>query len=1306
MPGSTGSLEPLSSPSPSPPPVHPPERNRTVSSTSNHSGAAGLDTDSELSELTEDDQEFETRQNGNDTNDEYTAARTNKRKRSGGIIPEDMWGWATKSNKKTDFRGKPLEEEEEEEETGPAKAMEEEEDEAEVHSSAVVEDRRAKTHTPSAQIDDPPEEEDDVRESEDDAPPSRSDEPAAEDDESGDEADGDDDEPDSAPRATRAEAENEGTSPDLTEDEAADIDDDDEVRDDTNGPRDDVESEDDVEAEGADDGTVLQVPGSAGLGSATPVDNGVPVEGDAEDDADGPVMMEVDSTAPAPALVAPINAAAAASSIMAGSSVVEPPVATPSPTSSRSASPSSRSPSPELEAEAGSDREAEPEQDTARRPRVRTSGKARKSKTRSRAAKKTKAEPAADADADMDADVEQAAADADEGEAVDAEEADAGSPEMELESDLQPAHRAEALDVLATIELKFALLRERLYVEKMEGLAWEEGLIADGTHPELLHLHTELSKRRDKRLELASRRRDYEVANVTKRRRLDEGGVWSWWKNVRDELQTEMLSETSRKKRRLERERRALERPQPVRRIPQPPERVPPPPSLREIIRSDPFGIPSAQSKPSRRLNARKVPASTNVAYPVIDPISPTDLERDMRAIFSQRRPMTGYDPRHVAMMNAGPGFPPQGYDPYMGMPILDGPAVGNRMGPPPGAFQHQHQQQMQLHGSQMQGPPMMQGFPGPGQRLPHHHSAPPGALPNMPHGLLPLDPDMGPLHRPASGLGQPGPLHMQQYAGGLGQGNLMRRSISPVPVQTMHSTSGPGMPIGVGASPLPPGFAGPKSNGWMGIGPPGPSHHENSKEHKRIAIDVDGRERERDKERDRERLADGAKARDRAEREREYERERERDQHLLQPFAQGHRPRQHVSQHAHSHVHVHTGPGQVGLQHPPPHHHHHHHHHVHHHHHPQTSGGIGPAPAAGPSGLGHVSPMAGLPPPNAISGPSQSPRFPRDFEPRRSLNGAQTELIELSSATKQSGASPHMSSLWKGEELPPDPARERSRGPLAPPLGPHERLMGSAQYIVDTRERLGPPLQGMQGGLRSPRNGPGPSTAPASTVPSRRSSWSAPDDGPQTRPSSSLGPSVSGPLLNSASGSQRHTSSRMPRSPSIPQPPIFGSPPMSNGRPLPTPSSPHNSPFSNHIRSPQRSIQPSLPPPQLPLPGSNPRSPSVHPASPEKVNSPSLRAFKHSPPSPNQPKIPSPRKLSVSMAEQPVGANGGTPISGGAGLNPRSSPPLPYIPPPSVHMNTTLPPPRLPSSNLLEGPSPQISSGPVAAKIVPVDGS
>lgn len=46
----------------------------------------------------------------------------------------------------------------------------------------------------------------------------------------------------------------------------------------------------------------------------------------------------------------------------------------------------------------------------------------------------------------------------------------------------------------------------------------------------MIHLQRELLKRRDKRLELATRKRAYEVANVTKRRRTDEDATWSWWK--------------------------------------------------------------------------------------------------------------------------------------------------------------------------------------------------------------------------------------------------------------------------------------------------------------------------------------------------------------------------------------------------------------------------------------------------------------------------------------------------------------------------------------------------------------------------------------------------------------------------------------------------------------------------------------------------------------------------------------------------------------------------------------------------------
>lgn len=121
-------------------------------------------------------------------------------------------------------------------------------------------------------------------------------------------------------------------------------------------------------------------------------------------------------------------------------------------------------------------------------------------------------------------------------------------PEPEDEDpDLQPAHRAEALDVLATIELKFALLRERVYVEKMAGLAWEEALVWDGqyaifshhsdlihlvisgTHPELHYLQSELTKRRDKRLLLASKKRTYEMEALTKKRREEETWCWEGW---------------------------------------------------------------------------------------------------------------------------------------------------------------------------------------------------------------------------------------------------------------------------------------------------------------------------------------------------------------------------------------------------------------------------------------------------------------------------------------------------------------------------------------------------------------------------------------------------------------------------------------------------------------------------------------------------------------------------------------------------------------------------------------------------------
>ncbi|KAI0922794.1 hypothetical protein AcV5_009675 [Taiwanofungus camphoratus] len=1262
MPSSTVSLEPLSSPSPSPPP----EESHTAStSVSNHSGAAALDSGSELSELTEEEQENEKNGKDNDDDDdnEGPSIRASRRK-SGGVVPPPMWDWAYKSNKKEDWKSRQFEEEEEEEQAGPARAMEEEEDEDQDHQSHTMDDRRVRKHAPS----DNGKENDDMHGSEEEDNTHS----AAHEQQSGDE---DDDEDDGEPEAEA------GTA--LTDEEAVSDDegDDDDARDRTTLAADGAESEDDPEPEaaGADEAdTPVDAPAvTAKSGPVSKVAlGGLEGDGDGEGDADTTAMMDVDETAPPVSLVAPLAVAAAGSSIMAGSSVVEPPSPSPSSSSATSRSPScSRSPSPHPEAEGQSDHEPESEpqrKTTGSRPSV----KNKKGKTRTRSSRKAKEEAAPDPEVDADVDTEQVAApEPDEIDGADADEVEVDSPEMELESDLQPAHRAEALDVLATIELKFALLRGRLYVEKMETLAWEEALVAKDTHPELLHLHAELSKRRDKRLELAIRRRDYEVANVTKRRKLDEEAVWSWWKNERDDLQTEMISETNRKRRKLERERRVLERPQPVRRIPSAPQDISEPPTLREIVKTYPFGILS-----SRHSNHAKghVPA-TPLTYPQLTALSPAEITGDLEFLYQHRRAAVGFDPHRPAMMLGA--FPP-GFESYnnVNMTMLDGPGGGNRFALPPPSFQNQQQHpQMQVP------PPMMQGFPNHVSRLPHHHSAPAGSLPNIHHAQIVLDQDMIPTHRPGSGHAQLAPHMQQQYPSmGTMSGSLMRRSISPVPVQSLNNGSGSGMPMGMAASPLPPGFAGSKSNGWVGIGPSAPSPFPvGVKEPRGPNGVIDGREREKE----RERYADGVKARDRADREREFEREREHHMPVIQ---------QRHPNHQHSHQHLHAPPGQAPHHHLGPHHHHHHHHHVLHHHHPQQSAG-------GPSSGGHASATTGLPGMNPVAGSSRDPHSSREFEGRRPHSGPPTEVVELSS--QQVLASPRMLPMWKGGDEPPlsgDLARDRGRPPLGPPhVGPHERLM--TPFVMTSAQVTQTAYPG------SPRNGPGPPTAPGSIGSSRRGSWSAPEENGHPRPASSgsFGPTSGHVQGSSAPSVHRHSVSRIQRPPSTqPHSNAFGSPAMTNGRPLPLPMSPsHSGPAFPGSRSPARPGQPLLPS-QIPPPSAIAHSPPVRPASPARTGSPSLKAFGRSPSSPDQSKPPPARSSNMPTVEQQyTGANNASATSGATMnvVNIRTASPLSLFSPASSHQNPSHPPSRLSSGSMSEA---HLGGGSVAPKIVPVDGS
>ena len=69
--------------------------------------------------------------------------------------------------------------------------------------------------------------------------------------------------------------------------------------------------------------------------------------------------------------------------------------------------------------------------------------------------------------------------------------AEAASEVKETKLGLQPAHRVEALDMTAQIELQYALLRDRHYIEKIDDLAMEEAMVEQLERPSSLKNVTE-----------------------------------------------------------------------------------------------------------------------------------------------------------------------------------------------------------------------------------------------------------------------------------------------------------------------------------------------------------------------------------------------------------------------------------------------------------------------------------------------------------------------------------------------------------------------------------------------------------------------------------------------------------------------------------------------------------------------------------------------------------------------------------------------------------------------------------------------
>ncbi|KAK7469013.1 hypothetical protein VKT23_003509 [Stygiomarasmius scandens] len=664
--------------------------------------------------------------------------------------------------------------------------------------------------------------------------------------------------------------------------------------------------------------------------------------------------------------------------------------------------------------------------------------------------------------------------------------------EEEEELELQPAHRIEALEILAGIELKFALLREKLYCEKMEELAWEESLVNDGTHPELIHLQGELSRRKDKRLELAHKKRTFEVANVHKRRRLDEDATWSWWKFSRDELQTDMIAETNRKKRKLDRERRALERPQPIRRIPQPPTEIPLSPlPLRKVIKSDPFTAHIQLAKRKDRRNKRDVQVNginfsvenlVPVSYPELTILSSADVRSDLELLASFKRPT----------------------QPPLGQPAFDSHPIGHghphRISTPSSMIPPYDPQ---YTATQMNDSFAPFGVPG-GRNM-----VPQGIPPQPMAGLSPYTnpsplgpgPGMGSNGRPGSSAGSTRPHHIHRHPSpGPPPGHLAHGSVFSAPIEREQEMmrpyfDGPGVPIGYGSRSASPMHAGPsRIQHGMGYDDRPPHKHPYRDEREQepllntkdleyqhimakqpdrrfiaepgMPMDLDPRSKRPSKEE-----FDGHRHRSsyvqkEVENPRDAEmRQLDRDRELIR--------REELYNNKHNGPHHHRQPNHY-------HHHHHkpHHHHVVHHHHVQQSSSSTSSPRpvnlSPRASRGEVPENGGvynrpLPPPQS----HHHPPGPGSAHPG--------EIINLSS----SKGPPHPSS-WKGEDVQGDQRDSRSsKINSRPPSGPPS-LPG------DERERDRHIPVPFALGASQPPPPPRPNVAPSTSSP--RLAWNTPD--------------------------------------------------------------------------------------------------------------------------------------------------------------------------------------------------------------------
>lgn len=168
-------------------------------------------------------------------------------------------------------------------------------------------------------------------------------------------------------------------------------------------------------------------------------------------------------------------------------------------------------------------------------------------------------EGAAEAEAEGEAEAEakaEAEAEAEAEEEAEAEDEGAGGEDSEAAK-----LRQEAIDLLTRVEIGFAMLRDRLFIERKEELEAETAMLNDGTHPELQYLHLLIDTRKERRIALLDTWLAYEKAEHALRARDDDDIAWLNWRERAATIRRDMIEDTYRKRRKLDQEKRLLEAP-------------------------------------------------------------------------------------------------------------------------------------------------------------------------------------------------------------------------------------------------------------------------------------------------------------------------------------------------------------------------------------------------------------------------------------------------------------------------------------------------------------------------------------------------------------------------------------------------------------------------------------------------------------------------------------------------------------------------------------------------------------------------